>query len=255
MLRRTLSILSSPFLSSPFASSPERPLPALEIEMTTPARPVLDKPRHVRYWLRCLKSCLPEEYTATDANRMTLGCFSVAALDVLGELQFLTAPEDREGWVEWIYANQLPQGGFRGSPATDLGKGSRWDPPNISASFFAVATLVNLGDDLGRVRRRELLGIIKDLQREDGSFAECLLEDPRELLGPADMRFVYMAAALRWMLRGKNGMGCRDVPDFDVEKTVAYIKSAQTFDGGISEKPFGESHGEASYFFWEADKD
>jgi prenyltransferase beta subunit len=41
----------------------------------------------------------------------------------------------------------------------------------------------------------------------------------------------------------------RQRPDFDVEKKVAYVKSAQTYDGGISEEPLGESRGAASYLF------
>ncbi|KAA8906432.1 terpenoid cyclases/protein prenyltransferase alpha-alpha toroid [Sphaerosporella brunnea] len=219
--------------------------------MSAPPRPVLDKPRHVRYWQRCLKTCLPEDYTSTDLNRMTLGCFSVAALDLLGELPFLTSPEDRHGWIEWVYRNQLPTGGFRGSPAADLGSASRWDPPNVSATFFAVATLVNLGDGLERLKRREILQLLPKLQREDGSFGECLLpateDEPETLVGTTDMRFVYMAVALRWMLRGQAGMGCPDIPDFDVDKTVAYIRSSQSYDGGISEKPFGESHAGMTY--------
>ncbi|KAF8252757.1 terpenoid cyclases/Protein prenyltransferase [Wilcoxina mikolae CBS 423.85] len=218
--------------------------------MTTPPSASLDKPRHVRYWLRCLKSCLPEEYTATDLNRMTLGCFCVAALDLLGELQFLTSPEDRKGWIEWIYRNQLPTGGFRGSPATDFGEkrnetNAVWDPPNLPASFFAVATLVNLGDDLGGVKRRELLELVTRMQRGDGSFGESLVGE--EVVGATDMRFVYMAAALRWMLRGREGRGCEDVKDFDVDRTVAYIKSAQSYDFGVSEKMFGESHAGMTY--------
>ena len=236
--------------------------------MATPPPPSLDKKRHVRYWLRCLKSCLPEEYILTDLNRMTLGCFCVAALDLLGELPFLTSPEDRQGWVEWIYRNQLPDGapggggGFRGSPATDFGdelrtaSNQKWDPPNLPGSFFAVATLVGLGDDLARVKRKELLALLPTLQRADGSFGESIMYETEPgrgddagdavtavAVGSTDMRFVYMAAALRWMLRGQHGNGCPDVPDFDVQRTVRYIKSSQSYDSGVSEKPFGESHG------------
>ena len=212
-----------------------------------PPRPVLDKPRHTRYWLRCLKSCLPTEYTATDTTRMTLGCFSVAALDLLGELPFLTSPEDRASWISWIYANQLAGGGFRGSPATDIGAPSRWDPPNLSASFFAIATLISLGDDLAGVDRIGLLNILRQLQRADGSFGDTLLA-PDEPAGATDMRFVYMACALRWMLRGQEGRGCAGaVRDFDVDASVRYVTSAQGYDGGVSEKAFGESHAGMTY--------
>jgi len=218
----------------------------VEIEMSTTPRPVLSKKRHVDYWRRCLTTPLPSDYIPTDLNRMTLGCFSVGAVDLLGELPFRTSPEDRECWVEWIYRCQLPTGGFRGSPATDLGplrtdSNAAWDPANVGASFFAVATLVNLGDDLGRVKRKELLGLLPGLQRDDGSFCESIVDEQQ--VGGRDMRFLYMAVALRWFLRGEGWEGRSDVADVDVERTVAYIRRAQTYDGGISEKPFGESHG------------
>jgi geranylgeranyl transferase type-1 subunit beta len=224
--------------------------------MSTPAQPALDKGKHVRYWLRCIKTCLPPDYTSTDLNRMTLGCFCVAALDVLGELRQATTPEQRQHWADWIYRNQLSTGGFRGSPATDFGEfttrtNSVWDPANLSASFFALSALVNLGDDLSRVKRTELLELLPRLQRSDGSFGELLLRGGEDggadkIVGGTDMRFVYMACALRWMLRGKDGEGCEDVQDFDVDKTVRYVLSARNYDGAFSDKEFGESNGERS---------
>lgn len=67
------------------------------------------------------------------------------------------------------------------------------------------------------------------------------------VIGAADMRFIYMACSLRWMLRGRNGMGMDDVPDFDIAKTIKYIKSSQSYDGGFSEAPLGESHAGMTY--------
>jgi len=147
----------------------------------------------------------------------------------------------------------LPTGGFRGSPATDLGKegdGNEWDPPIVPASFFALATLVSLGDDLGRVKKRALLELLPKVQREDGSFGEWLGGDG-QIIGGSDMRFVYCAVAIRWILRGMEGKGVVEgVKDIDVEGVVRFIRSAESYEHGISDKAFGEAHGffPLSYF-------
>jgi len=213
--------------------------------MSTPP-PTLQKSKHIKYWLRCLKTCLPTDYTSTDLNRLTLGFFCIAALDLLGCLYTETTEEDRAGWINWIYKNQLPIGGFRGSPATDLGKGadgSEWDPPIVPASFFALAALVSLGDNLERVKKRELLELLPKVQREDGSFGEWLGGDG-QIIGGSDMRFVYCAVAIRWILRGREGKGVVEgVKDIDVEGVVKFIRSAESYENGISDKAFGEAHG------------
>lgn len=195
------------------------------IEMSTPS---LNKPRHVKYWLRCLKTCLPTDYTSTDLSRVTLGFFSIAAIDILGELQKLATEDDRTRWIDWVYSNQLPTGGFRGSPATFLyGVSPQWDPPNLPASFFALATLVTLRDGLERVDKRGLLKLLPKMQRADGSFGEWL-GPGEEVVGGSDMRFIYCASAIRWILRGRGGRGIVDgVSDFDVDQCADYIKSSE----------------------------
>lgn len=80
-----------------------------------------------------------------------------------------------------------------------------------------------LGDGLERVRRRECLGWLARLQREDGSFGEVLGEEGR-IEGGMDMRFCNTAAGVRWMLRGGAAEG---VEDIDVERLLGYIRSTQ----------------------------
>lgn len=194
---------------------------------TTP----LNHKKTTTYWLRCLRTFLPTDYTGNDLNRTSLAFFCIAGLDVLGELGNLTTPEEREGWIEWIYLCQHPIAGFRGSPATDLGSARNetnagWDPGNLAATLFALLTLLALGDDLSRVRRRETLIWVAQLQRKDGSFAEMIEEEGDERLGVRDTRFVYLAAGIRWILRGK-GKGLEGVDDFDVDAAVRYIKSVE----------------------------
>ncbi|OKL61886.1 hypothetical protein UA08_02837 [Talaromyces atroroseus] len=142
--------------------------------------PTFNKDRHIKYFLRCLKTLLPHQYTAGDGGRMLLGFFVIAGLDLLGALQSSTTPEERQGYINWIYHCQHPSGGFRGFTGTKFGDdkltgdNEAWDPANVPATFLALETLLILGDDLGRLKRRECLQWLPKLQRKDGSFGELL---------------------------------------------------------------------------------
>ncbi|KAI9821581.1 MAG: Geranylgeranyl transferase type-1 subunit beta [Thelocarpon impressellum] len=204
--------------------------------------PVLQRDRHVRYWLRCLKTLLPSDYTSNDSARMTLAFFTVCALDLLGALHAHTTAAERADHIAWIYRNQHPRtGGFRGFPATDFGVASaprneRWDPASLPATYFALATLVVLGDDLAGVRREACLDWLPRLQRADGSFGD-MLDEMGEPGGGRDTRFCYFAAAVRFML-GRDG---------NVEGTRAVDVDRLTYDHGIAEAPYREAHAGLAY--------
>jgi geranylgeranyl transferase type-1 subunit beta len=191
------------------------------------------KDRHIKYWLRCAKTFLPALYTSTDSTRLSLAYFIVSALDLLNILDTKVTTEERESWIQWIYHCQVPEGGFRGSTATDFGVGKRiegnrhWDPANLPTTFFAIVTLVVLGDDLSGIRRRECLEWLPKLQRSNGSFGETLGEKGT-IEGGNDLRFCCCAAGIRYILRGKHpDQLAKDVADFDIENVVKYIASCQ----------------------------
>ncbi|KAL1993044.1 hypothetical protein VTN49DRAFT_3801 [Thermomyces lanuginosus] len=210
----------------------------------------LQKERHIKYFLRCLKTLLPHHYTSGDSNRVLLAFFTVAGLDLLGVLQSNTTAEERQGYIDWLYHCQHPSGGFRGFTGTIFGDNSvrnseneAWDPATVPATFLALETLLILGDDLSRVDRTACLQWLPRLQREDGSFGELLGVDGK-IEGGRDLRFCYCAAGIRYILRGKQS----DLPrDIDVDKLVSYIVSCQTYDGGLAESPFCESHAGLTY--------
>ncbi len=160
---------------------------------------------------------------------MTLAFFIVSALDLLDLLDSRFDVEERNSWIDWIYSCQLDSGGFRGFTGTKFGNAIRnpenqhWDPSNVPATFFALVTLIILGDDLSRVRRRECLAWLPKLQRGDGSFGETLGEG-EGIQGGRDLRFCCCAAGIRHVLRGTGGI---DVQDFDVDRLVAYIAACQ----------------------------
>ena len=201
--------------------------------MSSSPEPILLKDRQVKYWLRCAKTFLPGQYTSNDPNRMTLAFFIVSALDTLDVLDTRIDSEERASWIQWIYDCQVPEGGFRGFPGTKLGHGLRskanrhWDPANLAASFFALVTLLVLGDDLSGVRREECLQWLPKLQRDNGSFGETLGAS-EGIEGGNDIRFCCFAAGIRYMLRGRPSNPPQfNVVDFDVESLVDYIASCQ----------------------------
>jgi len=214
--------------------------------MATSDESRLDYAAHVRYWRRNLKTFLPHHYTGNDSNRMMLAAFIISALDILGDLQAALSPEERRGYVDWVYRCQLPEGGFRPAPATDFGSlrnesNEIWDPAHLAGTFFALLILVNLGDGLDRVKRRETLLWLIKMQRPDGGFGETLGENG-SVEGGNDSRFGFMAMAIRWMLRGHLEGPIDGVPDLDIDKFVHCVRLAETYDGSISEAPNHEAH-------------
>ncbi|QSS48995.1 geranylgeranyl transferase type I beta subunit [Histoplasma capsulatum var. duboisii H88] len=208
----------------------------------------LRKDRQIKYFLRCLKTFLPHQYTSNDSSRMTLAFFTVAGLDLLDALDDNISPAERKGYIDWIYHCQVPSGGFRGFPGTIFGDSKRtsenecWDPANVPATFFALMALIVLGDDLTRVRRRECLLWLAGMQRADGSFGEVLGSEGR-IEGSNDLRFCCCAAGVRYILRGRDASYLRDVGDIDVSRLISHIEECQSYDGGFSVSPMTESHG------------
>jgi geranylgeranyl transferase type-1 subunit beta len=206
-----------------------------------------DKPKHVRYWVRCLKTYLPTDYTAMDSNRMLLAYFTISALDLLDALDSNMTAHERLSYVNWIYAHQLPTGGFRGFPGTNMGdrataENAPWDPANVPATYFALAMLVMLRDDFSRVRRHECLSWLRDMQREDGSFGQTLGRGGR-VEGGTDTRFAYLAVCSRWFLGGDLPTANPVRDDINVDALVSCIRRLQVYDGGISDEMYHEPHG------------
>ena len=185
----------------------------------------LNKEKHIKYWLRCLKTYLPNVYTSNEAQRMSLAFFILSALDLLDALHTKTTESERTEYADWILHCQHPAGGFRGFTGTMTGDGksNKWDTANLAATYFACAALVVLGEGIERVRRKECLEWIRRLQRANGSFAEGIGKGGT-VEGAEDMRFCYLAAGIRWYLR--RGEDMDKVEDINVEGLVKWIEAS-----------------------------
>jgi len=186
---------------------------------------------------------------------MTLGFFILSALDLLGAGPEVFSETERRDFATWILRCQHPNGGFCGSPNhrfpdafyLDVGHGNQqMDPANLPATFFAILSLSFVGTFEG-LRRAACLKWLKSLQRENGSFGELITQNG-VIEGGTDMRYCYVAAAVRWMLRGdvKSG-GILEEEDINVESLINHIRSGQTYDGGISESSHHEAHAGYTY--------
>lgn len=218
-----------------------------------------NRSRQITYWLRCARTFLPNAYESGDASRMLFAFFIVSALDLLGMLdpdpetgKAKITSEEKSGWIDWIYHCQHSEGGFRGFTGTimDHGEQSSWDPANLPATFFALCTLLILGDDLRRVDREACLKWTAKLQRPDGSFGEVLSGEVGlqvyEIQGGRDLRFCCCAAGIMYMLRNVRGLSDATTM-FKEGAMVHYIESCQSYEGGFSEGPYREAHSGLNY--------
>lgn len=192
---------------------------------------------------------LPSKYEAQEVNRLTLAYFVINSLDVLGQLQHI---KDKQATINWIYSLQVVPNpaapeenaqnfGFRGSPffgaafdpSCKGGPVREHDQGHLAMDYCALSLLAVLGDDLSRVNKKALLQGVRRLQQPDGSFS------PVAGGSENDMRFVYCAAVVCYMLKDWAGM--------DVDLTARFIASSQRYDGGFSQGGERESHGGSTY--------
>lgn len=183
----------------------------------------------------------------------------------------LLTPTDRLNLRQWVLSCQHPQGGFCASPTHVFPRAYQHDDTenaHIGGTYFALLILALLADDdnaeaaFAGVDRVRTLRWLRRLQRpEDGSFGEIVYDPPAlgkeetrteppkpVISGGRDMRYSYLASAVRWMLRGD--LSSDDpafVPDIDVPALVAHIRRGQTYDGGFAESWRHESHAGYGY--------
>ncbi|CAG5135083.1 unnamed protein product [Candidula unifasciata] len=201
--------------------------------------------KHIAFFKRVLQ-VLPSQQL--DTHRVSVAFFAVSGLDILESLQEIEV--NKNNIINWIYSLQVQpqdngdnycQCGFRGCPVLghshDINKASKQlipnDSSNIAMTYTALVTLLILGDSLSRVHKKAVIAGIRSLQQKDGSFVS-VLEGSEN-----DMRFVYCACCVCFILDDWNGM--------DVEKTISYIVQSLSYEGAFGQRPFNEAHGGSTF--------
>lgn len=261
--RRTAAVLDGDTCSQP--KQPKQPdVPEQQQEQEWP---FLDVHRHLRYWKMCIRAPLPHVYLSNESNRLALAYFIVNSITILTppaseRTEETPAPlisrEDKKLMRKWVLHHQHPQGGFVGTSSLvfPLGSYDTFNPEtkrtddepehgglaNITSTLFALQLLALLADEeeedktkaenvFEGVNRMGTLRWLRSLQREDGSFGEALSDLPghgRFIAGGYDMRYCYIATAIRWILRGDVREGEPGwTEDFDTEKLAEYILNSQ----------------------------
>lgn len=132
--------------------------------------------------------------------------FAVCGLDVLNSLDVLSENRRRE-ICDWLYrlqivSNESPScSGFQGSSTINIldvdpkecgSEKYKWG--HLAMTYTGISMLVTLGDDLSRLNRKAIVEGVAAVQRDDGSFSASIEGNEH------DMRFVYCAAAICYML-------------------------------------------------------
>ncbi|XP_059666243.1 geranylgeranyl transferase type-1 subunit beta [Cornus florida] len=210
---------------------------------STDSSTFFDRDRHIHF-LEMMYNLLPSDYQGQEINRLTLAYFAISGLDVLGALDRV----DKEGIISWVLSFQahprneaeLNNGqfyGFHGSRSSQFQSSDNavWIPngSHLASTYCALAILKTIGYDLSLIDSESILKSMKNLQQPDGSFM------PTHTGAETDLRFVYCASAICFMLDNWSGM--------DTEKAKEYILNCQSYDGGFGLIPSSESHGGATY--------
>lgn len=223
-----------------------------------------------------------------DSTRLSLGFFIICSIDLLTPSPLPSSSEqaatttkplltstDRAHLRRWVLSCQHPLGGFTGSPTHNFAaqyQQSDAENAHIGGTYFALLLLALLAEEnddyeksasgaFAGINRIATLQWLRRLQRPDGSFGEIVYDAPplpgqeknekgsvAMIAGGKDMRYCYLAAAVRWMLRGELSPSHPDfVEDIDVPALVAHIRRGQTYDGGFAESCAHESHAGYGY--------
>uniref|UniRef100_A0A7C8Z0Q3 Protein geranylgeranyltransferase type I n=1 Tax=Opuntia streptacantha TaxID=393608 RepID=A0A7C8Z0Q3_OPUST len=202
-----------------------------------------DRNRHIRF-LDMMSNLLPSEYQPQEINHLTLAYFTLSSLDILGAFDRV----DKEAVARWVlsfqvhpkHQDELSNGefyGFLGSRSSqfpaDINENLRRNSSHLASTYCALAILKIIGHDLSLIDSGSIVRSMRNLQQHDGSYM------PIHIGAEADLRFVYCAAAISYMLDDWSGV--------DKEKAKEYILNCQSYDGGFGLCPGLESHGGATY--------
>lgn len=195
----------------------------------------LNIPEIQKYFLHIMNN-FPTKMESLEITMNNIAYFCINGIAITGGIGTVINEELRLKLIEWLYSHQVQAplyGGFRHS-ACHFTPSHTIQETHIAMTYSSLASLLILGDDLKRVEVPRVMEMLKSLQLPDGSFLS------HHLGSESDLRFVFSACAICRMLQ--------TFGDLDMDKTIDYILSCQTYEGGFAwSKESGEAHGAATY--------
>lgn len=185
----------------------------------------LNRDLHIAFLRRGLSQPLKPSYMSLEASRPWIAFWILHALDLLGQRELITT-EFAESVVKSIGFCQHPSGGFGGGPG---------QIPHLATTYAAVSALVCVGTPqaLNLIDRPKLKEFIQNMKDPiSGGFR--MHEN-----GETDVRGTYCAIAVASFTQTLDDSMTLGVGE--------YIKSCQTYEGGIAGEPGMEAHGGYSY--------
>ncbi|PWN18591.1 terpenoid cyclases/Protein prenyltransferase [Microstroma glucosiphilum] len=203
----------------------------------------LEVKRHRAFFKRHIQ-LLPRPYTSGDSQRMTLAFFCLSGLDLLGGITESGAGE-AESFREWIWSQQMPHGGFRGSPAVEEpSKSNTKTSAHLAMTYTALLNLAILRDDFSRLNTEGLIDFVASCQQPDGSFS------PSPGLTECDPRFTFCAFSILSMLSSPSSSSSSSSSSWsriDVPRALHFLARCKSYDGAYGQGPHQESHGGSTY--------
>ncbi|XP_057979794.1 geranylgeranyl transferase type-1 subunit beta isoform X2 [Malania oleifera] len=213
-----------------------------------------DRDRHVMF-LEMTYQLLPSEYQGQEINRLTLAYFAISGLNILGALDRV----DKEAVTAWVLSFQAhPKSkgfyGFHGSRTSQFPLDENGvlihNGGHLASTYCALAILKILRYDFSHIDSESILKSMKNLQQSDGSFM------PIDIGAETDLRFIFCAAAICFMLGNWSGMDKEKAKEYILNCHVCTLSCSlavlqcyhsSSYDGGFGLIPGSESHGGATY--------
>ncbi|KAL2571124.1 hypothetical protein AAZV13_18G231500 [Glycine max] len=207
---------------------------------------IMEKDAHVRF-LELMYYMLPSPYESQEINHLTLAYFVISGLDILNSLHKVA----KDAVISWVLSFQAHPGakadlndgqfyGFHGSKTSQFPPDENGvlihNNSHLASTYCAISILKIVGYELSNLDSETIVTSMRNLQQPDGSFISI------HTGGETDLRFVYCAATICFMLDNWSGM--------DKEKTKDYILRCQRqgTDGGFQGRPNKSS--DTCYAFW-----
>ncbi|KAL5167628.1 Geranylgeranyl transferase type-1 subunit beta [Glycine soja] len=186
---------------------------------------IMEKDAHVRF-LELMYYMLPSPYESQEINHLTLAYFVISGLDILNSLHKVA----KDAVISWVLSFQAHPGakadlndgqfyGFHGSKTSQFPPDENGvlihNNSHLASTYCAISILKIVGYELSNLDSETIVTSMRNLQQPDGSFISI------HTGGETDLRFVYCAATICFMLDNWSGM--------DKEKTKDYILRGATY--------------------------